>query len=121
MTCDMNAMSTGKTAGSSRRRRLRSWLSAGVLVLLAYIAGYFVLMDIHRPTSPYRNANEFFESSFRWAALTRASKDNTGPETPFPEVSIWNIIYRPMDKVYFRLFPRSSNEVERLRAIGYYR
>ncbi len=121
MACNMNAINTDTTARSPRRRRLRFWLRAAVLVLVAYIAGYFILMDSHRPTSPYRNANEFFESSFRWAALTRASKDNTGPETPFPEVTIWNIIYRPMDKLYFRLFPRSSNEVERLKAIGYYR
>jgi hypothetical protein len=90
-------------------------------MLVLYLAGYFILMDVHRPTSPYRNSNDFFESSFRWAPHTRASKDNTGQETPFPEVTIWNIIYRPMDEVYFRLTKRPPEEVEKLRALGYYR
>lgn len=89
-------------------------------MLLLYVAGYFLLMNVHLPTSPYRSNNDYFESSFRWASHTRASKDNTGPETPFPEVTIWNIIYWPMDMLYFRVTKRSSEEVEKLRTLGYF-
>ena len=96
------------------------WLRAIAVVLLLYIIGYFVLMDRHRPTSPYPTANEYFESSFRWAAQQRASKDNSGPKTPFPEVTIWNVFYKPLDKTFFLVFPRSTSEREGLRAIGYY-
>ena len=91
-----------------------------VLTLL-YLVGYFVLMDGHHPTSPYPRANDYFESSFRWAAKQRASKDLNGVETPFPAVTFWNVIYVPLDKVFFHLFPRPTAERERLRAMGYYK
>lgn len=89
--------------------------------MLVYIAGYFIVMDRNLPTSPFINASDYFESSFRWASSRKASKNDTGPETPFPKVTFFNIIYRPMDAVYFRLIPRSPNDVERLKSIGYYR
>jgi len=78
------------------------------------------LMDRHLPTSPFRTANDYFESSFRWAAKQRAGK-GTGPETQFPDVTIWNVVYKPLDMVYFRVFPRRDAEVEHLRELGYYR
>lgn len=117
-------MSTARGTPTTQRAARRPWLFGylvAVLLLLLYVGGYFTLMDTHRPTSLYLRASDYFESSFRWAKRTRASKDDSGPETAFPEVTIWNVIYRPMDKLYFHFFPRSSNEVERLRAIGYYR
>jgi hypothetical protein len=85
-----------------------------------YFGGYFVLMDRHLPTSPFRTANDYFESSFRWAAKQRAGK-GTGPETQFPDVTIWNVVYKPLDMVYFRVFPRRDAEVEHLKELGYYR
>ena len=105
---------------ASQRNRWRSWLQVLAVLLVLYMVGYFVLMDRHRPTSPFQRANDYFESSFRWAAKQRASKDNTDPETPFPEVTLWNVIYDPFDKVFFHMFPRPTAEVEKLRAMGYY-
>jgi len=102
-----------------RSRFLGVRYAAGVVAL--YVVGYLVLMDKHRPTSPYPNASDYFESSFRWAAPGKASKDASGPNTQFPTVTIWNIVYRPLDKVYFRLFPRSASEIEHLKSIGYFR
>jgi hypothetical protein len=104
-----------------QRPRWHYYLAAISVLLLLYAAGYFLLMNVHLPTSPYRNSNDYFESSFRWASHTRASKDNTGLETPFPEVTIWNVIYWPMDKLYFRMATRSPEEVDKLKALGYYR
>ena len=104
----------------SKTPRWKFWLRVVAVVVGLYFVGYFALMDRHRPTSPYRAANDYFESSFRWAAKQRAGK-GTGPETQFPEVTIWNVIYRPIDSVYFRVFPRHDAEVERLRELGYYK
>ena len=105
---------------SSTTPRWRFWLRLFAVVILLYAVGYFALMDRHLPTSPFRAANDYFESSFRWAAKQRAGK-GTGPETQFPEVTVWNVIYRPLDAMYFRAFPRRDAEVERLRELGYYR
>ena len=104
----------------SKTPHWRFWLRAIAPVVILYPVGYFVLMDRHLPTSPFQAANDYFDSSFRWAAKQRTSK-GTGPETQFPEVTIWNIIYKPLDTVYFRVFPRSDAEIERLRELGYYR
>jgi hypothetical protein len=106
--------------GTSRIPRWRFWLRVVVILVLLYIIGYFAMMDRNLPTSPFRAASDYFESSFRWAPKQRDGK-GAGPETQFPEVTIWNIIYKPFDKVYFRLFPRPHTEVERLRELGYYR
>ncbi len=111
--------SHGQAEGPAQPKKHR-WLRLLALVLLVYVGGYFVVMDVHRPTSPYRVGNDHFESSCRWAPATRASKEEAGPPTVFPKVTVWNIIYRPMDKLYFKLFPRTRDEVERLRALGYY-
>jgi hypothetical protein len=108
------------TPAASKPPRWRFWLRVFAAVALLYAVGYFVLMDRHLPTSPFRAANDYFESSFRWTAKQRAGK-GTGPETQFPEVTIWNVIYKPLDTVYFRVFPRRDAEVERLRELGYYR
>jgi hypothetical protein len=89
-------------------------------LVLIYFSGYFALMDRHLPTSPFRGADDYFESSFRWAARQPTGK-GTGPETAFPSVTIWNIIYKPLDTAFFRVFPRRDEEVERLRQLGYYR
>ena len=92
------------------------------LVLTAYVLGYFALMNRHRPTSP-AGAYKKFQSSFRWASLEQGRKLRSMPsfQTPFPNVTLWNVIYEPMDKIYFRLWPRPYAEVERLRQIGYWR
>jgi hypothetical protein len=110
----MNATAPSKTP------RLGFWLRIFAAMVSLYALGYLAVMDRHLPTSPFRAANDYFESSFRWAAKQRANK-STGPETQFPEVTIWNIIYKPLDTVYFQVFPRRGVEVERLRELGYYR
>ncbi len=108
------------TPPPSKAPRWKFWLRVVVAALVVYFVGYAILMDRHLPTSPFRAASDYFDSSFRWAAKQRAGK-GTGPETQFPEVTIWNIIYEPLDRIYFRVFPRGDPEVERLRAAGYYR
>jgi hypothetical protein len=113
-------MSTPRTTKYSQRLRWRLWLQVVLVTLILYVVGYFALMDRHRPASPYPRANDYFESSFRWAAKQHASKDNTGPETTFPEVTFWNVFYNPLDKVFFNVFPRPTAERQRLREIGYY-
>jgi len=87
---------------------------------LIYGVGYFVLMDSHRPTSQFRGANDYYESSFRWAQKRHASKGDAGPETRIPEVTVFNFLYAPLDKIFFRIFPRPDVEIEELRSIGYY-
>ena len=113
-------MTTSGNAGRARKARWHLWLKVVAVLLVLYSVGYFVLMDRHLPTSPFRNANEYFESSFRWAAKQRAGK-GTGPKTNFPDVTIWNVVYDPVDRIFFHLFPRPMDEVERLKALGYYR
>ncbi len=88
-------------------------------MVVLYVVGYFASMDRQRPTSPFRAEDDYFESSFRWAGKRLAGRD-TGPETPFANVTIWNVVYRPVDKVYVHFFPRPKTEVERLRKLGYY-
>jgi len=114
-------MSTSSKTKGSQRPRWRLWFQVLVVLLLLYVVSYFVLMDRHRPTSPYPRDNYYFESSFRWADKQRSTKDNTGSATPFPQVTIWNVVYSPLDKAFFHVFPRSMAEREQLRAIGYYR
>jgi hypothetical protein len=105
-------------------RQLRSrWLRFCMIGLPAaigaYILGYFVLMDRHLPTYPHDRGG-WFESSFRWAGLE--PRPGMIPETrswPFPNVTIWNLIYRPMDTIYFQFRPRTDAEIELLRRRGW--
>jgi hypothetical protein len=102
------------------RRWLRFCALAIPVLLAAYVLGYFALMDRHRPTSP-AGAFVRFESSLRFAPREWVYKAQTPYETPWGSVTTWNIIYQPMDQLWFRYFPRSQQERERLREIGYYR
>lgn len=101
---------------------LRRWacfcLVAVPAILGVYAAGYFVLMDRHRPTSP-AGAFVRFESSFRWAPREQA-KARPAYRTPWGSVTTWNILYQPMDRFWFQHFPRSPQEREALRKLGYY-
>ena len=103
---------------------LRQWVRfltiAAAVITIAYIAGYFVLMDRHRPTSP-AGAFTRFESSFRWAPNDWVDKALVPYQTPWGSVTTWNILYRPMDNVWFHFYPRSQVETDRLRRLGYYR
>lgn len=99
------------------RRWMRFFLVAVPLVLALYVLGYFVLMNRHRPTSP-AGAFVRFESSLRWAPRER-QRDSTC-ETPWGTVTTWNILYQPMDQLWFHYFPRSQQERDRLRNVGYY-
>jgi hypothetical protein len=122
--CRRTAVVQGAVVGNELRDSLKLWAKFSVvavpLLLVAYLAGYFVLMNKHLPTSHFRTDAGFFESSFRWAPRQHVGKGE-GPRTGCPEVTILNIIYRPLDQLYFKFFRRSDAEVERLRALGYYR
>ena len=107
-------------AGANFRRWLRFGAIAVPVLLAVYVLGYFMLMDRHRPTSP-AGAFFCFESSLRFAPREWVYKAETPYETPWGSVTTWNIIYQPMDQLWFRYFPRSQPERERLREIGYYR
>ena len=101
-------------------RWLRFCALALPVLLAVYVLGYFALMDRHRPTSP-AGAFVRFESSLCFAPREWVHKGQTPYETPWGSVTTWNIIYEPMDRLWFRCFPRSQQERERLREIGYYR
>ena len=109
---------------SAERPMFRRWVPfcavAVPVMLVAYVVGYFVLMDRHRPTSPAA-AFTCFESSLRWAPREWVDKARTPYETPWGSVTTWNILYQPMDRLWFQRFPRSQQETEALRKIGYYR
>jgi hypothetical protein len=106
-------------SGQLRSRWLRFCLIGLPAVIGAYVLGYFVLMDRHLPTYP-RDPRGRFESSFRWAGLEpRPSKIPETRSWPFPNITIWNLIYRPMDTIYFRFYPRPDAERESLRERGW--
>jgi hypothetical protein len=99
---------------SHRKARWRFWLRLIVVLFALYIVGYFPLMDRSRPTA--FGEKKDFQSSFRWAG---PMPDKLGRPMKFPDTTIWNIIYEPMDKAYFRLFSRSEAELDKLRDYGY--
>jgi hypothetical protein len=105
---DSNATQVGPKA------RWRRWCAAVVALAVLYVAAYFPLMDRSRPTTCgyYKN----YQSSFRWA---RPMPDKDGSPTKYPDTTIWNVLYEPVDNYYFRRFPRSHEEMERLRNYGY--
>lgn len=114
----MNA--TEATTKQHTTPRWKFWLRTVAVGVVLYVFGYFLLMDRDRPTSPL-GAYGYFESSFRWAR--NEWNDHPGmiapSPTPYPNVTILNIIYQPMDRMYFRVFPRSEAEVQELRKLGY--
>jgi len=104
----------------SRMPRWKFWLRVAAVLAALYFAGYFVLMDRHRPTSP-SGAYGYFQSSFRWARDEWIQHPAmSAPEhTPYPDVRVFNVVYEPMDKLYFWIFPRSRSEMDRLGTVGY--
>jgi hypothetical protein len=111
---------TAALASVGFQRWVRFCAVAFPVLLGVYVLGYFVLMDRHRPTSP-AGAFVRFESSLRFAPREWVYTAQTPYETPWGSVTTWNIVYQPMDRLWFRYFPRSQQERERLREIGYYR
>jgi hypothetical protein len=109
-------MPESSTQQSGPKARWRFWLGVMGVIFILYVIGYFPLMDRSRPTE--FGAYSDYQSSFRWAS---PMPDHTGRPTKFPGTTVWNLIYEPMDALYFTLFPRSPQEVERLRAYGYIR
>ena len=97
-----------------RRVGLRCWLVTLIGLFIAYVLGYFVLMDRSRPEA--FGAFKNYQSSFRWAS---PMTDKAGRATKFPGTTIWNTLYEPMDDLYFRLFPRNVEERQRLIDYGY--
>jgi len=101
-------------------RWLRFSAAAVPIVLIAYVLGYFAFMDRRSPTHP-AGAFKRFPSSFRWAPREWVGKATVAYATPWKETTLWNVIYDPMDRLWFRFFPRTRAEEERLRALGYYK
>src|SRR5258705_5388996 len=114
----MNSPSASETGKRPRwRRYLHGFLLLVVMPPLLYVAGYFVVIDSHQPTSSLRNEAHYFESSYRWAEKQNSQKGGP-PDTPWPNATGWNDLYKPLDDLYFKLFPRSEAEAERLRHLG---
>jgi len=107
-------------ASTGTRRWFRFWAVALPVLLVVYVFGYFMLMDRHDPTSPVGGQTRF-DSSLRWAPHEWVTKAVPPYETPWRSSTSWNIIYQPMDRLWFHYFPRAQQEVEMLRARGYYR
>jgi hypothetical protein len=99
---------------------MRFWALAVPALFAAYVLGYFVLMDRHTPTFPAGSAVRF-ESTLRCAPYEWMDKAVPPYQTKWKSVTTWNILYKPMDRFWFQHFPRSQEEVERLRKMGYYR
>lgn len=89
-----------------------------VVPFVLYLAGYFAVMDRHLPTSLYPADAHYFESSCRWATR-QASQKGGPPDTPWPNATGWNDLYRPLDRIYFTFFPRSDADNQRLRHLGH--
>ena len=98
---------------------LRFCLIAPPVLVGAYVLGYLILMNKHLPTDPH-GVRGRFESSFRWAGLeARPRKLRQDDSWPFPNVTMWNLIYCPMDRIFFAVHPRPAEEIEGLRARGW--
>jgi hypothetical protein len=85
------------TALTSKRRGFSFWRVLVVLVVL-YLGGYFVLMSRNRPAVWDGGKGEgrvAAFSSFRWASQWHGK----------PVYSTWNDIFKPLDKIYFSVFP----------------
>ena len=115
-------MPVAHTSAKQKTPRWKFWLRVVGVIAVLYVVGYFPLMDRRRPTSPL-GAYGYFQSSFRWAGdeWIHHPAMSAPQHTPYPNVTILNVIYEPMDSLYFRFFPRSQSDVERLRELGYYR
>ena len=105
--------SSAKKSVLQVRLRFRLWMLLVPFVL--YVVGYFLLMDRSRPEA--LGAFKNFQSTFRWAR-PMPGKDGITP-TKFPGTTVWNEIYDPMDTLYFKFFPRSPGERQRLIDFGY--
>jgi hypothetical protein len=109
--------------GEARCITLRTWfrcLMFGLPTLLVlYVAGYFVLMDRSRPTFWNSSAKpHYFDSSLRMVPNEWGDFAHTYRAENSPQVTILNFVFRPADKVYFRLYPRSEEEQDRIRRPG---
>lgn len=96
------------------KARWRFWFKVIATLFVLYLVGYFPLMDRSRPEAD--GAFKNYQSTFRWAP---PMPDKDGRPTKFPGTTFWNVIYEPMDELYFKLFPRSREELDRLREVGY--
>lgn len=105
---------------SLRQRWLRFIAIAIPIGVLAYALGYVAFMDRQCPTHP-DGLLKRFPTSFRWAPRAWVKKASITYATPWRETTIWNVIYDPVDRLWFRVFPRTRAEEDRLRALGYYR
>ena len=105
-------------SGFSGKPRRLTWLRFLMMALpslpMFYVLGYFALMDRSQPTDPA--AEKHFQSSLRWMPYSRG----WGERRPYHDVTIFNILFSPADKIYFKWFPRTDEELQRLKALGYF-
>jgi hypothetical protein len=111
---DLVPMKNSSPKPSVPQRGLRFWLVLLPALIILYVIGYFALMDRSRPEA--FGAFKNYQLSFRWA---RPMPDKTGHATKYPGTTIWNVIYEPMDAMYFTFFPRTIEERQRLIDYGY--
>ena len=110
-------------AGEARCITPRTWFRCVILglptLLILYVAGYFVLMDRTRPTFWNSSARpHYFDSSLRMVPGEWGDFAHTYREENSPQVTILNFVFRPADKVYFRWYPRSEEEQDRISRPG---
>ena len=112
-----------RRAGIAKHITLRTWfrlLTLGLpTLLILYVAGYFVLMDRSRPTFWSMSARpHYFDSSLRMVPNEWGDFAHTFRAGNSLQVTILNLVFRPADKVYFWLYPRSEEEQDRIRRPG---
>jgi hypothetical protein len=107
-----------RRSGVSRKSGRLTWLGFLAIILpsmpIFYVLGYFALMDRSQPTDPA--GVRHFQSSLRWMPYSRG----WGQRRPYHDVTIFNILYSPADTIYFKWFPRTDEELQRLKALGYF-
>ena len=86
------------------------------MLLVTYALGYLLLMDRSRPTAQSMYG-VFFESSLRTVPTEWADFAHTLPGAP--RVTIFNVVFQPAERIYFTLFPRSDEELDRRAKAGH--
>lgn len=97
----MHPMAEPKNGGLAKKkpkRRRFSILRVLLALVVLYVGSYFLLMDRGTPAVsdlPKTEGATCSWSSFRWARQLNSQ----------PVYSGWNVVYSPLDRLYFEVFP----------------
>ncbi len=87
---------------STRKARAKRWMFSVLRIFLAlvvlYFGGYILLIDRGTPSVSDNNKTKGWTcswSSFRWAQQLNGQ----------PVYGNWNIVFAPLDRLYFEVFP----------------